>query len=266
MNIKILTTVSVLALMTAAPAYADNSNNNQPSKTNSVSEDVNHAWEDIKDDTSEAYKEIKAFFINEDRNIKPTTVTYDERHTATGMIGRPVYNGANERVGTVKDIIVNAQGNAEMVVIADGEFPGFSGKLAVFDYSVISRQNKDGDVIAPLSEESINRAAEFSYDRNERGEKVRVIPDRGYSVSRLLAGQLLNPQGKNVAEIDNVTFRNGKASELVVGFDKILGMGGKNAAMDFDVANLVREGDELDVRLTANQAAQFESYKKTATN
>jgi sporulation protein YlmC with PRC-barrel domain len=269
---KILTTASVLALMVSSPALADNTTTNtnvkaETTTSGSVSTDAKAAWKDLKDDTAEAYESVKAVFIGEDPAVKPAQVVIDTRHTAGGMIGRGVYNEAKERIGTVKDIIVDADGAAKMIVIADGEFPGFDGKLVAFDYGIISRQNADGDVIAPISETSMDKAAEFSYDLEDAGSSgIRVIPTGGFSVARLLDGDLVNPKGESVAAIDNISFKNGKADQLIVGFDKVLGLGGKNAVLDYNGANLVRNNGELDFQLSEGHAAQFEAYKKTATN
>lgn len=269
MNKTILATASVIALVISMPAVADTSAKTkteasaETNTTGDIGNDAKEAWKNIKEDASEAYEDIKAVFVDKDN--KPVVIS--TRNTATGMIGHAVYNATKERVGTVKDIIVDGNGNASMLVVSDGEFPGFDGKLVAFDYSIISSLNADGDVIAPISEDNISKAAEFSYDKNAQADgKVRVIPDRGYSVARLLDGQLVNPQGDSVAEIDDISFKNAKASDLIVGFEKVLGLGGKKAALSYDAAQIVRDGEDLDFKLSAAQAAQFEAYKKTATN
>lgn len=273
MKTKILATVSALALLAATPAFAETK---VETKTG-VKADVENAWQDIKQDTSkayenakagtkEAYEDIKAVFIDDEAGNDSSTVTINSRNTATAMLGKAVYNGKDERIGTIKDIIVDANGKAHLVVIGDGEFPGISGKLVAFDYSVIANRNPDGNVIAPLTEETIDQAAAFSYEAKDANDKTRVIPSNGFSVARLIDGDLVNEKKESVAAIDNISFKNGAASQIIIGFDKVLGMGGKHAALDFNAARLVRDGNDLDFQLSANQAAAFESYKKNATN
>jgi hypothetical protein len=268
MNTKILTTVSVIALMVSFPALAETKVKAEGSvqTTNSVQTDVKNAWEDIKKDTSTTYENIKASLIGDEKTDAKASLEIDSRHTANGMIGKPVLNGNNDRIGTVKDIIVDGQGAAHLVVIADGEIPGFDGKLVAFDYSLLTRQNVEGDFIAPINEETLDKATEFSYDTGRSGERVRVIPNNGYSVAKLLEGQLVNEKKDSVADIDNISFRNAKASELIVSFDKVLGLGGEKAAVKYDNARLVRDGSELDFQLSANQSSQFETFKKNMTN
>lgn len=268
MNTNLIATVSLIALLASAPVMADTTKTSADVKTSgSVSTDIDRAWKDIKEDTSQAYDNIKGVFIDDSADSVAKPVVIDSRHTATGMIGKPILNGNKERVGTLKDIIVDANGEARMIVVADGGFPGFDGKLVAFDYSLISRQNAEGDLIAPLSETNIDKAAEFSYDLKESSDvKLRIIPTNGFSVAALLDGQMINAQGENVAEIDNISFRNGKANQLIVGFDKVLGLGGKNAVIDYADAKLVRNEGQLDFQLSPSHAAQFEVYKKTAVN
>lgn len=260
-----LLAVSAIALMVTYPAFADNANPEQK-PSGKVEKDIKNAWEDVKKDASEAYENIKATFIDENEGVEGKVITIDSRMTASGMIGKPVYNGKSERVGTLKDIILNKDGNAVMVIVADGEFPGLSGKLVAFDYGSIARQNAEGDVIMPLTEDMINKAAEFSYDQQDRNNDMRILPADGYSVAKLLDANLLDQENTSVAYVDNIFFKGGKADQLIVSFDNILGMGGEKAALNYSSAKIVGKDDDVDFQLNAAQAAKFESHKKTFTN
>ncbi len=282
MNTRFLIAASVLAIMAGAPALAEtsaNTNAEVKAEAPSLSKDAKREWENVKKDASEAadktakaaedvYEDIKATVIGEEETTTASTVTIDSRGTASGMIGQPVLNSKGEKIATVKDIILDADGNATTVVLADGGFMGIGTKLAAFDYNLVSQRQKDGDVIMPISEETLDKVAPFSYEPKdaEKDAKVRIIPANGVSVAKLLDGQILNAKKENVAEIDNISFSNGEASQIIIGFDKTLGLGGEKAAMSFNSANVVREKNELDVQLTASQAANFENFKKTATN
>lgn len=279
MNKVFLTAVSAIAIMAAGPALADTevkagmnadasvtpgSAEAAAQSTGDVSKDVEKAWEDIKDDTSKAYKDIKASLLDEDsKNLNVSPITINTSTTAAGMIGQPVVNG-EERVGKIKDIILDNTGKATMVIVADGDFFG-TGKLAAFDYSTVMNVNAEGDVIAPLNEASIDQAAEFSYEPSS-DESVRVMPGNGFSTSALLDGQLTNSQGKTLGQVDDIRFESGTASHLIIGFNQVLGLGGKNAAIAYNSADIVKDGNGYDFRLTAAKSAQFENYKENATN
>lgn len=289
MKKTILSAVSVLAIMAAAPAHADMKTNTEASaevqmertqqqNDNAVvtEKELKQGWEDTKEGVSEAadevadateetYEDIKAAFIDDDANTPNEKVSINSRNTATTMIGATLYNTDGEAIATVSDIILDADGNAQMAVVADGEIFGF-GKSAAFDYSILSNKNTEGNVIAPLSEEMIDQAAEFSYDVDNQSDNVRVIPANGYSVAELLEGQLLNANGDVVADIDNISFSNGQAENLILGFNEVLGMGGNKAAMSFSEAKIIKgesmTGDtSYNFQLNAAQSDQFENYK-----
>ena len=87
----------------------------------------------------------------------------------------------------------------------------------------------------------------------------------GYSVDSLLRGRLLNQSKEPVADIENISFKNGVANQIVVGFDKTLGFGGERAVLSYNDATVIRYGNALDFQLSANKSNQFETYKKTLT-
>jgi sporulation protein YlmC with PRC-barrel domain len=281
MKTKILTAASAIALLAAMPALAEDPARNNANTNNTLSEDASKAWENTKKDASEAaenvseatketYNDIKAAVLGDEAHTgdKFDYKTISQKQTASSLIGQPVVNGSKERVGTVKDIILDANGKASLIVVSDGEWITTGQKLAAFDYDSIIRRNADGDVVMPLTEQTMTNVAAFSYDAKDADEKTRVIPANGYSVAEIMDGDVVNPEKKSVASVDDVTISNGQAQELVIGFDKILGLGGKKAVVDYDNVKMVSNADktDLDFQLTAKQAAQFESYKKTATN
>lgn len=278
MKKKFLTAVSVIAVLCAAPAFAETKAearaNAQSDMT--VGRDVKQGWENTKEAVSEAaedvsdaakdtYENIKAAFIDEKSHS--STVTIDPRMTADGMIGQPVYNSKNERIASIYDIVLDQDGKAQMVIVADGGVFGLGSKYVAFDYGLVSQRQADGDVIMPITQETLDKAAAFSYDARDRSDKIRVIPANGISVNELLKAEIIDPAGKSVANVDNISLRGGEASQLIIAFDQVLGMGGEKAAMNYDDVQLVRNDDNsIDFKLNTNQTAQFESYKKVSAN
>lgn len=286
MNKTFLTAVSAIAIMASGPAMAEGQKDHTSAKqgteasaeasTGDLGKDVENAWENIKKDTSEAaskvsnaaedaYNDAKQALNDDNSTSDFQTVNVDLRYTANGMIGQPVYNPQGERVAKIKDIILNSDGEAMMVIMGDGDFSGL-GKTVAFDYDIITKRSEQGDVIAAMDEKMIDTAASFSYDKEATGENVRVIPQNGYSVVELLDGELVNPEGKTLANLDNVVFRNGYAESVVVSFGETLGLGGKQAAIAYGEADLKHNGDSIDMKLSANESTQFKQFKETALN
>ncbi|MFP4097157.1 MAG: PRC-barrel domain-containing protein [Alphaproteobacteria bacterium] len=281
-----LTAVSVIAIMGSAPTLADTYNKDDMSGNTSKTEtkahsdgsftkDAKQAWQNTKEDmsqaaenvseaTKETYKNIKST-LTDDKDATTNSVKINRRMTASGIIGQPVYNKNGDRVAKVEDIILNRNGEAIMVVLVDGEWTGL-GKMAAFDYNLMTNRSAQGDVIAPLTEEMITNAASFSYDREDYSNTVKVIPSNGYSMTELLDAQLVNPQGEKMAEIDNISLQNGEAKRLIVEYGDMMGIGGNRVALNYDSVELVPNGrdNELDFELSTAQARYFENFKNTS--
>jgi hypothetical protein len=270
MKIKILATASVIALMTSLPALADTTQKTQTeinpenSTSGDIQKDAKEVWKDIKKDSVEAYEEIRATFIGDKTAKNSSVIIIDSRKTATGIIGHYVYNEKHETVAKVTDIILDQDGKATMVIVSDGKFINM-GKKAAFDFSAITRVESDGDVIMPFTQKTIDNAIPFSYDKADMAENMHVMPDNSYSVIKILGGQMVNQKQESLAVVDNITFKNGRANQIIIGFDKVLGMGGKKAALDYSDAKIIRKGENLNFQLNDNRTAQFEAYKKTAS-
>lgn len=277
----ILCAVSALALM-ASPVLAadDTAKANMTAETNvetgvtteNVKEELHRAEIKTKEmannltaKTERAYDKLKADMITDEaKTASGKTFTIDNRMTASGMIGQPVVNGKNERVGTLEDIIVDGNGKAVLAIVADGGPLSMGDKKAAFDYDLIASRNKDGDVLMPLTEEAIERVASFSYDRDDANdEKTRVIPAGGYSVKELLDADLLDSASKEVGDVENIVFRNGTATQLIVSHDDVQGSKADDLlALDYGSLKMVPEGDDVNYQMSVNQTAQLEAKRK----
>ena len=265
MTKRFLSAVSVLGLLTGSPAMADttNSGNSFEEGWESTKEAAQNAGEVIENTAGEAYAEINAFFF-EDQNERRSTVIINQPQTAAGVIGSPVYSNDGERVAKVEDIILNKEGEAMLVVLADGDFTGF-GKRVAFDYDIITKTSSNGDIVVPLTEEGISQATPFSYESGRGAEKnTRSIPDNAISINELLDAQLVSHQGEHLGEVDNLTLRDGRATHLVLTYGGLLGLGEHQVAIDFDAADIKRNGEEYDFQVNAQKAAKFDAFKETS--
>lgn len=269
MKNKILTTVSVIGLMGALPALAETvtTQTQKNSKVCTTGENILNntktVIEDINSDASKAYKTIKATLIGKKKTDKNMPVVIDFHKTANGIIGHCVHNEKHESIAKVTDIILNQDGIATMIIVSDGMFG--MGKKVAFDYSIVTRDETSGDIIMPLTEKSIDNAPSFSYDKADKGDKVRVIPNNGYSVTKILDGKIVNQKNEFIADIENISFENNEFSQIIVGFDKMFGMGGEKAALSYGDTKITRNDERLNFQLSIDKAEQFETYQKTLT-
>ena len=250
--------------------YAENTSmksqseiNAETSTSGNISKDAKKAWKDVKKDTAEAYEEMKASFVGEKNEIDGPIIIIQTRKTVNGIISQPVFNEKGESVAKVTDIILDKNAKAIEVIVSDGRYG--MGKKVAFSYDDITRVDNDGDIIIPLTEKVIDNAIPFSYDKDDAKDVKHVMPVDSVSVASLLDGQLLDYQGKKIADIDNIILKNGYASKVILGFDKTFGQGGEKAAMNFSDVKIIRDGDDLDIQMSEKQSAIFETYKKSVT-
>lgn len=262
-----LAAVSAVALLVPGYAMAEVKSQNEiraeEATTGDVKKDVKKAWADVKHDAKEVSKQFEAYFLSDDEKVPAKKMSYDAVSSAGGMIGSSIVNYKGVRVGTLKDIIVNSSGEADMIVIADGEFAGFDGKLVAYTYTDIVKKDANGDIIIPISEKMIDKAAEFSYVADSGKSIVRYVPKGGYSVEKILKGNVLNHNDEKVGVVEDIYFKGGEADQIIIGFDKVLGMGGSKVAANYDPANIVFDGESLHVELTPKQSVALSNYKKS---
>lgn len=265
--------MTTAALMTAAlpqMAYAEMTVKSQSeiraeaATTGNIVNDADKAAADVKHDIKEAAKEIKAFFLSEDEKVKPEMVSYAGLSSASGIIGAEVDNTANLRVGRMEDLIIDGQGNIKSVIVADNDIPGMKGKLVMLPYERVSRQDKTGDIITPLTEEVIKEAKAFTYDPTGDAAETHLAKGQ-YSVKWILDGSVVDKNGANLGAVDDLYLKGGKVDSVIIGFDKIVGLGGEDVAVSYAPTTLSPQGDRTDVVLTTKQATAFNTYKATAT-
>jgi sporulation protein YlmC with PRC-barrel domain len=280
MNTKLLALVSAFVLIASMPALAQTTAQNydtpaMPTVTEqNVKDGVENTKEAVKDaveDTTAAikdtYDKISAALLTDETNeTNVTHVAINPRMTATGILGKPIYNMAGQTLGKVEDIILNADGEARTVVVSHGGFLGVGSKLAAFDYDTVMRRESDGDVVMPVTKESMKTALLFSYNPADIGAKTRVMADGGVSVKTLLGGSLADSDGKIVALTDNIYFSRGYASRVIFSFDQSMGVGGEKVAMNFDALELSRSEDGYQFQMNEKQSLQFQMFRKIATN
>lgn len=266
---KFLMTASVIALVgLAVPANAQNQNEGRTPDTQAVTEqELEQGWENTGEtasETADAAGELveetvieirQALLDDETAMAGETFVNYNPRKTASSIIGSPVYSSNGTIVGDIEDILVDERGKAQYFVLSEGSVLGLGGRDVAFEYGEMASTSADGAVIAPVTEEMVERKED--YDPNIHA---------GHSLAKMLDGQILGAKGEAVASIDNIVLENGSATYIVAGFNKVLGLGGEETALAYGTGTFAVRDKEINVVLDSSQTANFKSFKNTATN
>jgi sporulation protein YlmC with PRC-barrel domain len=82
---------------------------------------------------------------------------------ASKLIGAPVFNEANERVGSVDDLILAPDDKAAVAIVQVGGFLGVGGKLVAVPYHQLQVDKDNKVVMAGATKDSLNGMPSFSY-------------------------------------------------------------------------------------------------------
>jgi sporulation protein YlmC with PRC-barrel domain len=95
---------------------------------------------------------------------KFVTQQSDQEKLASKMIGKSIYNSANESIGKVSDLVISQNGQIDAVVIGVGGFLGIGEKSVAVPFSAIQVANdQDGNpkFTAQMSKDELNKAPDF---------------------------------------------------------------------------------------------------------
>jgi sporulation protein YlmC with PRC-barrel domain len=277
MTRTILMSASILAMLAAVPAFAETrvegnttikTEESVGAKVEKQLDKAGNAIEKAANKTEAAAKEtygnVKAYFTDEKNLGTTSTVSLAKNHTSKALIGTDVVDPNGKTIGKINDIIVDREGDAEWVVIEDGGILGLGTKLAAFDYDIIKSFNRDKDVNVKLTEATLKAAKPFEYkaSANDQGAARTTLGANQFSVKDLTSASVIGPDNKKIADVETVVFDGDDAEYVLVSFDKILGMGGDTAALDFDALEIYNNNGKHSFKLNNQQTAQFENFKK----
>jgi sporulation protein YlmC with PRC-barrel domain len=98
-----------------------------------------------------------------DPSLQVATVRLEGGYRASKVIGAAVYNADNQQIGTVDDVILNHQNQADLVVISVGGFLGVGGKLVALPYGKVERADNGRVILADGSKENLAKLPSFTY-------------------------------------------------------------------------------------------------------
>jgi sporulation protein YlmC with PRC-barrel domain len=83
-------------------------------------------------------------------------------HRASKLIGAPVYNEQEERIGSIDDLIISPDRAVSFAVVSVGGFLGLGGRLIVIPVEQL-REEKDRLILPGATKEALTKLPEFKY-------------------------------------------------------------------------------------------------------
>ncbi|KQY20033.1 PRC-barrel domain-containing protein [Rhizobium sp. Root482] len=89
-----------------------------------------------------------------------------EQVLASSVLGKTVYTGADEKgeaIGDVNDVVINADGGTEALVVGVGGFLGLGEKDVAINFDRVSWSDRDGQriIVVTATKEELQQAPEF---------------------------------------------------------------------------------------------------------
>jgi hypothetical protein len=92
---------------------------------------------------------------------------------ASKLIGTPVMNSANERIGEIDEIVMGKNGSANHAVIGVGGFLGIGEKAVAVSFNDVKlSRDDDGDLTATLNatKDDLNKAPTYTYVGDKKAD------------------------------------------------------------------------------------------------
>ena len=260
MTRKFLMAVSILAIIAAYPAFAQDGNSNAQAENQAetsagaklentlekTGEALGEAADKASAKTREAYRDMKAYFSDETDMAVVGSLKIENTVTSDHLVGLPIRNPDGEKAADIKDVIVSSDGGVRHVVA------GQVGKDILLDGSMISNLRPDAEY-AQATDSALSNAGAYDEDAIDAGL---------FSIRKLEGAKILDSDGKALATAKEILFEGGRARYIVAGFNQILNMGGDSAALDFAALDIVNTDGKYSFRLNAEQSAQFKTRKQ----
>ncbi len=87
---------------------------------------------------------------------------------ASDLVGKSVYNAANERIGEIEDIIVGSDGRVAAAVVGVGGFLGIGERKVALSYPTLQMMRDSNGAVRPVvnaTKELLRDAPEYKFTR-----------------------------------------------------------------------------------------------------
>lgn len=196
------------------------------------------AYHDLRQQLGEADK--PAMYVDATDKI-----VVDLTQSATYIIGSSILDGDGHIVATVDDIILGEDGAADKLILRDGGFFGFGGKLIALDYAAVRLDTpQGGEIFKRVDESFLEKIAAYDKDSDFTGT----------AVSTLFGTAVKSPAMEQLAKVDDIVITGNKADYMILVFNDFSGIGGEEAVIAYNQDSILRDENGSYVRLTQAQA------------
>lgn len=171
--------------------------------------------------------------------------------SAREVVGADVIGPDGTSVGVVDDLVLDASGKIEQVIIADGAILGLGGKNVAISYSgaTVAQEAEGADPVlrVNMTEEALDGAAEFDKAQlEEQGDRLASS-----YIERDVQLVSTDASGEAAGEISDLLLdQSGTVKYAIIEFGGVLDMGDSEVAVGFDKLSGAPEGEPMSLSMT----------------
>lgn len=269
MRNKLVTSVSAIALLVPAVAFADvnkSGSEQAPPATSSENYNMNDLGKDVGDavdatgqaieegaeDTAEAIDNA----VDGDTTLRTSAEVMAPGHmSADASLGTDIIGSDGEKIAELHDIVVPKEGDAR-AVLSHGGVMGVAASYTAVPFSELTKETVDGEATLTYAAtaEDLKARQAFVYEQGEAEDNAEVLAATSTSLRDLDGTSVSNPAGDQIAEITDIYVdETGKPAHAVLTSDAVLGLGGKQVALDYDRLSFEQGAGGPVVSLTKEQ-------------
>lgn len=269
MRNKLVTSVSAIALLVPAVAFAD-MNNSGSEQTPPAESSENYTMDDLGEDAGDAVDatgraieegaEDTAEAIDDAVDGETTLRTSAEvmapgHMSADASLGTDIRGSDGETIAELYDIVVPKEGDARAILGHSGVL-GVAERYTAVPFSELTKETVDGEATLTYAAtvEDLEARQAFVYEQDEAEDNAEVLAATSTSLRNLDGTSVSNPAGDQIAEITDIYVDEaGKPAHAVLTSDAILGLGGKQVALDYERLSFEQGAGGPVVSLTKEQ-------------
>lgn len=204
------------------------------------------------------------------------------------VIGMAVYSSDNKEVGSVADVVLNADREVAYAAMSRGGFLGFGDTMFALSWDDLALNKKDDGTLyfksghdskyfmehegfdqnhwpasAMTADNDDADDAEENEEEEEADDRATVVPKDYMKASRLLGLTVRNHEGQTLGTIADLVLEPNEATPSYVGvaYDQTFGLFGKHGAFEFGDVTINRDDDGP----FAFVEVELEEFKKRQT-
>ncbi len=179
---------------------------------------------------------------------------------ARTLTGAPVFDASAEEIGTVEDVVVDAEGHVSHIIVSQGGVFGFGGKDVALPYNastIAYDAEAQPRIKLNVSEETVANAEAF--DAEQLGENAHLA-------SNLLGTDITlaaNAEGEaDSADLYDVLMtKDGSIEHAILAYGGVAGVGSKYVAVPFsDIQQAQGAGGEYELAMSGDDIAAAPTF------